>query len=316
MPSIAPDIRAAGLAARDMFDALKFGEDVADISLSSRYEHLRSELVRLADHVLRASQRHYMWDVDSEAYYDVTRTQNGAKATKEQDFREQFRPIDVAETIREGCALMDKKRRVQALYLPGVIEPKRQAMKEPIVPSKDLATLGRDPTRTQHLLQAWVVEMEDSAIILSCALAIVHPEQFELSLRCLEKLCEEDEFASIAEQWAFAFSAVSVISNRETPEHRDKSSGGYGMFDLLLSIGGCPRTALELPGLGVRFAYESGTIVLFSGHVHLHTVSPSEKERMCIACYARKAVHHKFGLNLPSSVTIQELLSDDFTYVP
>lgn len=150
--------------------------------------------------------------------------------------------------------------------------------------------------------------MQDCALILSAVLAVVHPEQFELSLLCLEKLGDMAQFADLAEAWAFAFTAVSVISNRWTPEHRDNSSGGLGMLDLLLSVGGCLRTALELPGLGLRFIYDSGTVVLFSGHVHLHTVSPSERERMCIACYARKAMYHKFGLSLPGSATANNLL--------
>lgn len=150
--------------------------------------------------------------------------------------------------------------------------------------------------------------MQDCALILSATLAIAHPEQFQLSLRCLENLGNMAQFADLAEQWAFAFTAVSVVSNRWTPEHRDNGSGGYGILDVLLSIGGCLRTVLELPGLGLRFIYDSGTVVLFSGHVHLHTVSPSERERMCIACYARKAIYHKFGLDLPSSTTVNGLL--------
>lgn len=150
--------------------------------------------------------------------------------------------------------------------------------------------------------------MKDCALILSAVLAVVHPEQFESSLKCLDELNDMAKFVDLAEQWSFAFTAVSVISNRSTPEHRDIGSGGRGMVDLLLSIGGCSRTALELPGLGLRFIYDSGTIVLFSGHVHLHTVSPSERERMCIACYARKAVYHKFGLDLPGSITVDSLL--------
>ncbi|KZV64480.1 hypothetical protein PENSPDRAFT_588329, partial [Peniophora sp. CONT] len=161
----------------------------------------------------------------------------------------------------------------------------------------------------------WVVAMSECALILSAVLAVAHPEQFELNLQCLEALCKLEGLADVAEQWAFAFNVVSVISNRATPEHRDTSSGGLGMLDLLLTLGGCHRTTLELPGLGMRFKYDSGTIVLFSGHVHLHTVSPSLEERVCIACYSRKAVYHKFGLDLPSSVVIEDLLSEDFSYL-
>lgn len=183
------------------------------------------------------------------------------------------------------------------------------------MPSKDLATLGHKPTKAQALLQNWVIAMSDSALVLSAILAVVHPEQFELTLKSLEALCKDESFADIAEQWAFAFNAVSVISNRETPEHRDRGSGGHGIFDLLLSIGGCSRTVLELPGIGLRLIYDSGTIVLFSGHVHLHSVSASERERMAIACYARKAIYHKFGLSLPSSMTSRKLLSANYSYI-
>lgn len=182
-----------------------------------------------------------------------------------------------------------------------------QSQGKRLSPSKDLATIGKPPTHAQRLLQAWVKAMAECALILSAILAVTHPEQFEANLRSLEELCQRPELFDIASQWAFAFNAVSVISNRCTPEHRDLCSGGRNYYDLLLSIGGCARTVLELLGLGLRLRYDSGTVALFSGHVHLHTASNSQKERFCIACYSRKEVHHEFGISLPRSVRMNTL---------
>ncbi|VDB90400.1 unnamed protein product [Peniophora sp. CBMAI 1063] len=125
MPSIISTIRTVGIATRRMFDAMKYGLDPIDVALPSEYEHLRPELARIADRVLSASFRHYVLDWDSQAYYDVTRTQDGGNFAKEVDFREQFRPLDPGDTIRDPCIIVDKKGHVEGYILPDTIEPKR-----------------------------------------------------------------------------------------------------------------------------------------------------------------------------------------------
>lgn len=91
--------------------------------------------------------------------------------------------------------------------------------------------------------------------------------------------------------------------------HRDIYSGGRGMLDGLLNLGGGRLTVIEFPGLGLRLQYDSRALLLFSGNVHSHGVSVSEDERVCLAFYGRKAMLHKHSLRLPRSSHLDTLLT-------
>lgn len=149
--------------------------------------------------------------------------------------------------------------------------------------------------------------MDTSALIFSAALGIAHPEQYELTRKCLEHVALDPEFSELATRWAFAFHVVTIVANRSTITHRDIRSGGRPLLDILATFGGSENTVIEFPGLGLRLQYDSGTLVLFSGHVHPHGVSVSRDERVCLALYARRAMFHKFGLGLPSCVRLDEM---------
>ncbi|KZV69452.1 hypothetical protein PENSPDRAFT_561440, partial [Peniophora sp. CONT] len=123
--------------------------------------------------------------------------------------------------------------------------------------------------------------------VVSAALGIAHPEQYELSRACLKKISRDPRFSDLALQWVSAFNVVTIVANRSTPIHRDTRSGGRGIMDVLLSIGGGPHTVIEFPGMGLRLQYDSRTLVICSGHVHPHGVSVSREERVCLAFYAR-----------------------------
>ncbi|KZV61565.1 hypothetical protein PENSPDRAFT_561260, partial [Peniophora sp. CONT] len=136
----------------------------------------------------------------------------------------------------------------------------------------------------------WVGENIELGLLISSALAIAHPEQYEATKHALASLANLEHFDRHLETWAFAFNVVTIIANRLTPLHRDRASGARELFDALLSIGGGLHTTLSLPGLGARLQYDSGTLVLMSGSIHPHEVSAFEMERLCVACYARPAV--------------------------
>lgn len=113
-------------------------------------------------------------------------------------------------------------------------------------------------------------------------------------------------------EWALAFNVLTVVANRELLLHRDKLSGGPDYLDQLLTIGSDDDTVLELPGIGVRFRYGSGTMALFSGHTHIHGVSRSTCERVCLASYARPSVHRRFNLHIPDAPTVAS--AKQYTY--
>lgn len=145
-------------------------------------------------------------------------------------------------------------------------------------------------------------------MLISAALGIAHPEQYELSRQCLQEVARNPEFVELSTQWSLAFNVVTIVANRETPIHRDIYSGGQGILDGLLNLGGGRFTVIEFPGLGLRLQYASRALLLFSGNTHSHGVSVSEDERVCLAFYARKAMLHKHSLRLPCPSRLQTLL--------
>ncbi|KZV62304.1 hypothetical protein PENSPDRAFT_548123, partial [Peniophora sp. CONT] len=146
---------------------------------------------------------------------------------------------------------------------------------------------GKRVSEGQAAFQQFIRDHLETGCLMSAALVLAHPEQYALTRACLEKQSGLRHVCNRIHEWAFGFNVLTIVSNRETLTHRDKLSGGLEWLDELVSIGGDDTTVLELPGVGVRFQYRSGTIVLFSGHTHLHGVSASKRERVCFAAYAR-----------------------------
>ena len=98
---------------------------------------------------------------------------------------------------------------------------------------------------------------------------------------------------------------MTLVVNREAWFHRDPNSGGVTWFDQLFNFGGDPGTVLELPGIGVRLQYDSGTVAMFSGHTHIHGVSESTHERLCLASYVRPSVQRLFRMHTPEAPSIE-----------
>ena len=144
----------------------------------------------------------------------------------------------------------------------------------------------------------------ETGLLMSVAIALAHPEQYALTRASLEKLASLRHICQFIDGWAFAFNVLTIVVNREAWLHRDKMSGALALLDMLLNIGGDPGTVLELPGVGVRLQYDSGTAAIFSGHTHIHGVSRSTEERVCFAAYVRPSVHRLFGLHTPDAPTV------------
>lgn len=105
-----------------------------------------------------------------------------------------------------------------------------------------------------------------------------------------------DGLRRILRYWASGFTGLSVISQRESPFHRDGQSP-MGMFDLLATIGRTidPNLRAELPGIGIRFQYNPGTLLSVLSKSVRHGVSASTEERYCLAFFMRERVLRQLG---------------------
>lgn len=135
-------------------------------------------------------------------------------------------------------------------------------------------------------------------------LNIIHPELYGVGIEALrafkehpEKISKGEQLSAVLNVWSSPFTAITVISNRDTPYHRDNGAN-HPWFDILLAVGEYENGRLELPGLGMRFKYDPGTAVSLTGRVLQHGAT-CPGDRACIVYHMRSNVVQKLGIPSP-----------------
>jgi hypothetical protein len=137
-----------------------------------------------------------------------------------------------------------------------------------------------------------VTAIGESAALLSSVLRVIHPDLYKMARSSMAELLTQENLVEVVHMWMSVFNGVSVICNRETPIHRDHSSSSE-WYDLLTTVGPYESAIFELPGIGLRFNYQSGTLIGLCGRVLRHGVSQAGGERVCLAYYMRKNVQDR-----------------------
>lgn len=125
-------------------------------------------------------------------------------------------------------------------------------------------------------------------------LRITHPELYFMAREAMSSLQTLQNVQDVVMLWHSVFNGCQVISNRETPIHRDNNSH-VKWYDLLCSVGPYTGADLEMPGAGLRFEYNTGTAVFLCGRLLRHGVSKADGDRVCIAYYMRENVQQRMG---------------------
>ena len=139
---------------------------------------------------------------------------------------------------------------------------------------------------------AWLAAIAESSTLLSSILRVIHPELFAMGLETMKKMAAAADPPDILRLWYSLFNGVQVISNRETPVHRDHNSR-WEWYDLLTTVGPYQRALLSFPGLGLRFQYDSGTVLGLCGRLIRHGVSEADGDRICVAYFMRENVQKR-----------------------
>jgi hypothetical protein len=113
---------------------------------------------------------------------------------------------------------------------------------------------------------------------------------------------ESDVVSEVIMSWMSPFSGMSVVSNRETPFHRDVKSR-VEWYDMLVTLGDYEDGRLETPNLGLRMVYNPGTVVGIAGKAVRHGVAPCKKDRVFLAYYMRDKVHERLQMVSPGWMT-------------
>ena len=161
-----------------------------------------------------------------------------------------------------------------------------QALKYPLKPSCSLRI---------NQAQMW---MRDSALavnLINKAMELIHPQLFSSSMAVRDELRKGALTKDLASEWESVYTAVSVIINRTTKEHRD-CGGEPGWYDFLLTLGNHSYTTLDFPELGVQLMYNPGTAVAFCANALRHSVPAwGWGDRICYAFFNKKVVMERFG---------------------
>jgi hypothetical protein len=159
-------------------------------------------------------------------------------------------------------------------------------------PEYNLRTSASLKAKQGHGAQEWLISMAESAILLNSLMRVIHPQLFQMGMEGMKAMEGQECLLEALEMWYSIFNGVQVISNRETPIHRDHSSR-WEWYDLLTTIGPYSSTFFEFPGVGIKLAYNSGTVIGLCGRVLRHGVTMSDGERICVAYYMKENVQKR-----------------------
>ena len=128
-----------------------------------------------------------------------------------------------------------------------------------------------------------------------------------MARQAMAKLAAMDDANDLINLWTSIFNGCQVMSNRETPVHRDNNSASK-WYDLLCSVGPYHTAEMELTNIGLTFQYNTGVIVALCCCILHHGVSPTDGDRICLAYYMRENVQLRLGSSLARWSTQQSLL--------
>ena len=140
-------------------------------------------------------------------------------------------------------------------------------------------------------------------------LAAIHPELYAARWWVMQTLREDDEVLDlheVLEHWHSIFMAITLITNRESPLHRDPKTN-ISWYDLTLTIGKYDEVILELSTFGVRLLYNSGSICFISRKLIHHSISSTNGRRICYVYYMRESMHKFYSLSLARWVKYKDV---------
>lgn len=162
--------------------------------------------------------------------------------------------------------------------------------------------MAADLLRPDGAVIKWLESNKDVMSLIGGIMSIIQPDLYELGRKAFAKLAEDpdlvttpaDSLFRALKVWAAPFNAMTVVSNRTTPLHRDTGSRA-AWSDLLLALGQYEDGRLLLPPLGIVYRYNPGTIVCFSGTAFEHGAT-CVGNRACVVFYMKDNVMNRLGL--------------------
>lgn len=164
----------------------------------------------------------------------------------------------------------------------------------------------------------WLEKQLRASALVGGILSIVHPDLYCVGIECLKALNKSpqsiykgEHLNAVLRTWSSPFTAITTISNRDTPYHRDNGSA-HEWLDILVAVGEYENGRIEFPGLGMRLKYDPGTVIAFSGRVLRHGAN-CPGDRACIVYHMKENVVEGLGIRKPSWLN-EALYSPNLAY--
>ncbi|KAG1882237.1 hypothetical protein F4604DRAFT_1577679, partial [Suillus subluteus] len=142
--------------------------------------------------------------------------------------------------------------------------------------------------------------LQRSGIIVSAALWVMHPDLYWAGMETQVRLgkwaarYELDEMHYHLQRWTSVFNVVSIICNRRSPPHRDPKCRPAA-FDIMTTAGMYHPVVMDFMNLGIKFLYDSGSMLASSCRLVRHYMNVEEGNRIVTAWYMRDSIHNFVG---------------------
>jgi hypothetical protein len=157
----------------------------------------------------------------------------------------------------------------------------------------------------------------ESLSLLGAVFALIHPQLAAIGLSVLRGFQQNLIRTSVTKNlgpvrllYPSPSTAFSIISNRESHLHRD-GKGYSPYYDILTTLGDYTNGRLEVPGIGLRFKYNPGTIVGICGKALAHGVGEVDGDRFCLVQYFHRRVLDVITEKYPISRREQEWMTQN-----
>ena len=158
----------------------------------------------------------------------------------------------------------------------------------------------------------WIESMQVSSALLGALVAVMNPEVYNTGVRCIQAFNDDPDMVAksgqlqeLLEVWSSPYPVVSLISNQDSPLHRD-NGGDYSSMDLLASVGDYVNGRFNVPGLGPDLLYSSGTVIGVASWV-VHHRATARGQQLCLAMWLQQNVLASSNIPAPDWVQIQDL---------
>lgn len=159
----------------------------------------------------------------------------------------------------------------------------------------------------EDLAPQWQRDIAALSAVADAILMINHRELHGAALEVMAHLQKREESQPFLKYWPTVFNGMALISNRQTPKHRDEQTWPT-WYDVLATVGDYDIGDFAISALGIRFQYPSGTMIALCGGVLEHAAEIVSGERVCWAYFMRRDLYEYADVKLAHWSEIKNIL--------